>query len=64
VAVIVAISMVAVVVMGSLTGILLPMGLNRLRLDPATASVPLITSVADILGVLIYFSIATAILAF
>jgi len=62
IAVIVAISMVAVVVMGSLTGILLPMGLNRLRLDPATASVPLITSVADILGVLIYFSIATVIL--
>ena len=62
VGVIVALSMVPIVVAGSLTGILLPMLLNRFNLDPATASVPLITSMADILGVLIYFSIATAIL--
>ncbi|MDD2239631.1 MAG: magnesium transporter [Kiritimatiellae bacterium] len=62
VALIVAISMVSIVVVGSLTGIVLPMALNRFDLDPATASVPLITSVADILGVLIYFSIATLIL--
>ena len=62
VAIIVAISMVSIVVVGSLTGIVLPMALNHFRLDPATASVPLITSVADIFGVLIYFSIATLIL--
>ena len=62
VAVIVAISMVTVVIAGSLLGTVLPMILNRLKLDPATASVPLITSVADILGVLIYFSIANAVL--
>ena len=63
VALIVSVSMVTIVMVGSLTGIVLPMALNRFRLDPATASVPLITSVADILGVLIYFSIATAFLA-
>ena len=62
VAIIVAISMVSIVVVGSLIGIVLPMALNHFRLDPATASVPLITSVADIFGVLIYFSIATLIL--
>ncbi|MDY0149488.1 MAG: magnesium transporter [Kiritimatiellia bacterium] len=62
VASIVALSMVPIVVVGSLTGILLPMLLNRFHLDPATASVPLITSVADIFGVLIYFSIATVVL--
>lgn len=60
--IIVALSMVPIVVAGSLTGILLPMALNHFELDPATASVPLITSVADILGVMIYFSIATAII--
>jgi magnesium transporter len=38
------------------------MVLNKMNLDPATASAPLITSMADILGVLIYFSIANAIL--
>jgi magnesium transporter len=37
----------------------LPFLLTRFRLDPATASAPLITSLADISGVLIYFSIAT-----
>ena len=62
VALIIALSMIPIVMVGSLTGIMLPMLLNRFHLDPATASVPLITSVADIFGVLIYFSIATAFL--
>jgi magnesium transporter len=44
---------------GSLIGILMPFIFTRLNLDPATASGPLITSLADICGVLIYFSIAT-----
>jgi magnesium transporter len=35
---------------------------TRLRMDPATASAPLVTSLADICGVLIYFSIARSIL--
>ena len=64
VAAVVALSMVTVVVAGSLMGTILPMVLNKLKLDPATASVPLITSMADILGVLIYFSIANAVLSF
>jgi magnesium transporter len=41
---------------------LLPFILARLKLDPATASAPLITSIADIGGILIYFSIATLVL--
>jgi magnesium transporter len=59
---VVAFSMFAVILMGSLIGTLLPMLLNKMHLDPATASTPLITSMADILGILIYFSIATALL--
>ncbi len=62
VAMVVSVSMVTVVMVGSLMGTVLPMILNKFKLDPATASVPLITSMADILGVLIYFSIAQAIL--
>lgn len=62
VALAVALSMVAVVMVGSLIGTVLPMLLNKLNLDPAAASAPLITSLADILGVLIYFSIARAVL--
>ncbi len=63
VAIVVAISMVTVVVVGSLMGTVLPLVLDKLKLDPATASVPLITSMADILGVLIYFSIANVVLS-
>jgi len=36
----------------------MPFLLTRLGFDPATASAPLITSLADIVGVIIYFSIA------
>ena len=64
VATVVSFSMITVVIAGSLMGTVLPMLLNRLKLDPATASVPLITSMADILGVLIYFSIANGVLHF
>lgn len=56
---VVAITMVLVVLNGSLIGLLLPFIFTRLKLDPATASAPLITSIADISGVIIYFSIAS-----
>lgn len=59
VAVVVAITMVAVVVVGSVVGMSLPFLLSRLRLDPATASAPLVTSIADVTGVLVYFTIAS-----
>ena len=61
-AMIVGLAMLAVVIMGAMIGVLLPFILQRLNMDPATASTPLITSVADVLGILIYFSIASAIL--
>jgi magnesium transporter len=56
---VVAMTMTIIVVWGSLIGMLLPFLLTKLNRDPATASAPLITSLADISGVLIYFSIAT-----
>jgi magnesium transporter len=62
IAAVVALTMVAVVLTGSLVGMSLPFLFSRLDMDPATASGPLVTSIADIAGVIIYFSIATAIL--
>lgn len=56
---VVALTMTVSVVFGSLFGMSLPFVLTKLKLDPATASAPLITSVADIGGVLIYMSLAT-----
>ncbi len=62
IALVVAVSMVTVVVMGSLIGMSLPFLLNRLGWDPAAASAPLVTSIADAVGVVLYFSIATSVL--
>ncbi|TVQ69807.1 MAG: magnesium transporter [Chromatiaceae bacterium] len=58
----VAIAMVLVVIVGSMVGLLLPLLLTRLKLDPATASAPLVTSIADVGGILVYFSVATLVL--
>jgi magnesium transporter len=57
--VIVASTMVLSVMTGSLIGMLMPFIFTKLNIDPATASAPLITSIADISGVVIYFSIAS-----
>ena len=63
VAMIVALSMVTIVLFGSLIGMCLPFVLERFKVDPATASAPLVTTLIDATGVLIYFTIATAILS-
>lgn len=62
IAMVVALTMIIVVLVGSLIGMALPFILNKLNFDPATASTPLITTIADVSGVLIYFGIATAVL--
>ncbi|MCH8499648.1 MAG: magnesium transporter [Marinobacter sp.] len=62
IATVVAITMVLVVLIGSIIGMLLPFILYKVGFDPATASTPLITTIADVCGVLIYFSVATAVL--
>jgi len=62
IALVVALSMVAIVLVGAMIGMSLPFVLSRLKLDPATASAPLVTSIADVTGVVIYFTIATQVL--
>ncbi|MDG4946047.1 magnesium transporter [Weeksellaceae bacterium KMM 9713] len=61
---VVAATMVLIVMTGSVIGMLLPFIFTKFKLDPATASAPLITSISDICGVLIYFSIASWYLGF
>ncbi len=56
---IVASTMVLTVIAGSMVGLLLPFIFTKLKIDPAAASAPLVTSIADITGVVIYFSIAS-----
>jgi magnesium transporter len=57
--VVVTLTMTCIVLMGSVVGMTLPFIFTRFGADPATASAPLITSIADISGVLIYLSIAS-----
>ena len=62
IALVVSLTMMLVVMIGSLIGMVLPFALARFKFDPATASTPLITTIADVSGVLIYFAIASVLL--
>ena len=59
---IVGLSMLAVIFVANLIGATLPFILSKLKIDPAVASSPLITTVVDIAGLIIYFSIAVLVL--
>ncbi len=61
-AVTIAASLVSVVMFGTLVGSMLPLVLERLGFDPASASAPLVATVVDVTGLLIYFSIASSLL--
>ena len=54
----VAVSLLGVVLWGTIVGSMLPFILRRLRLDPATASAPFVATLVDVTGVIIYFSAA------
>jgi magnesium transporter len=54
----VAVSLVGVVMWGTLVGSMLPFILRRLGLDPATASAPFVATLVDVTGLIIYFSAA------
>ena len=55
-------TLVAIIVMGCTVGSMFPLLLRRIGLDPATSSTPFIASVVDVLGIVIYCSIAKALL--
>ncbi len=61
-AVTVGLTLVSVVMWGSLSGSLLPIFLKRLGLDPAVASAPFVATLVDVTGLVIYFTIAMFIL--
>jgi len=55
-------SLIGVVTFGTLAGSLLPFVLRSLRLDPASASAPFVATLVDVTGLVIYFTLASAIL--
>ena len=58
----VSLSLLAVIVFAALFGTFVPLALDKYKIDPALATGPFITTVNDILGLVIYFLIGQAIL--
>jgi magnesium transporter len=59
----VALSLVGVVLWGSIAGSLLPFILRGLGFDPASASAPFVATLVDVTGLIIYFTVAEAVLS-
>ena len=59
----VGVSLVGVVLWGTLSGSMLPMILKRLGADPAVSSAPFVATLVDVTGLIIYFSVAYLFLA-
>lgn len=58
----VSVSLVFIVLWGTISGSMIPFILKRLGLDPATASAPFVATLVDVTGLIIYFSIAAVFL--
>ncbi|TYP88739.1 magnesium transporter [Sphingobacterium allocomposti] len=58
----IAFSLVGVVLWGSLVGAMLPFVLRKLGADPASSSAPFVSTLVDVTGLIIYFTIATLVL--
>ena len=56
-------SLMGVVTLGSLAGSMLPLALKRLNLDPATSSAPFVATLVDVVGLILYFTIAALLLS-
>jgi len=59
----VGISLMGVVLWGTLSGSMLPLLLKKLGADPAVSSAPFVATLVDVTGLIIYFSVAFAILS-
>ncbi|MEM1061163.1 MAG: magnesium transporter [Planctomycetota bacterium] len=55
---VVGVTVLAVVNFGTVIGLLLPIGFDRLGVDPALMSSPLITAIMDLMAVLLYYGVA------
>ncbi|PTU87732.1 magnesium transporter [Staphylococcus pasteuri] len=63
-AVIVGGSLTCAMTVGTLVGSMIPLLMNKLKIDPAVASGPFITTINDIVSMLIYFGLATSFMSY
>jgi magnesium transporter len=54
----VGVSLIGVVLWGTLSGSMLPLFLKKLGADPAVSSAPFVATLVDVTGLIIYFSVA------
>jgi magnesium transporter len=59
----VGLALIGIVLWGTLAGSMLPFLLKKLGLDPATSSAPLVATIVDVTGLVIYFSVSILILS-
>lgn len=62
--VIVGFSLFCTIIVATVVGTVIPLFINKFKIDPAVASGPFITTINDIVGLLINFSIATALIEY
>jgi magnesium transporter len=62
VALAVAVSLIGVATIGTLVGSMLPLILNWTGLDPAVSSTPLVATLVDVTGIVVYFTLAAFVL--
>ncbi len=62
VAMVLSLSLITICLLAAATGALLPMAAKRVGVDPAVVSAPIITTLVDSAGLIIYFLIANAVL--
>ena len=58
----VGLTLIAIVLWGTMVGSMLPLILRRLGFDPATSSAPFVATLVDVTGLVIYFSIGLVVL--
>ncbi|MEJ7219658.1 magnesium transporter [Staphylococcus gallinarum] len=63
-AIIVGSSLTIAMTVGTLVGSMIPLVMNKLKIDPAVASGPFITTINDIVSMLIYFGLATSFMSY
>ena len=59
---VISIAVMGICLWGTLMGCLIPLGLQRLGMDPAVASVRVVATLVDVTGILIYFGSASLLL--
>ena len=58
-AIVVGVAMLANLVIAGISGVVLPLCLKAMKIDPALASAVVVTTVTDIVGFIIYLGLAT-----